>query len=293
MTIHWVRLVRWPLAVLIIVIVFFCMFRQQIARAIDQMTKGQMSISKNGRLTLEMDRLTTDVAKASSQVGQAQSDDGQTEELNNTIRSVLKDAATSPKVALMRLSFEIQNKARKILAETHWSEGHLDWSLDQSFQRLTELGEVPRYVASSLTSFEAVRSQILREGNSVPDSLILGAIDSGAVLLKVLYSIPVEKETVLFTSVPIYFDSAGMKPILDAKGIILEATSPGGTQKTVRIFPTTRTGYVKGEVVSWDWNTSKQWGQAWYRDPETKQIKEAWWGSMDFVGRDVSKLDKP
>jgi len=73
-------------------------------------------------------------------------------------------------------------------------------------------------------------------------------------------------------------------------GLLLETTSPGGTSKEHRIFPTTKTTYQKGERVAWEWNLGKKYGQAWYKDPDTGEIKSAWRGSAEFVGRNFDKI---
>ena len=57
-----------------------------------------------------------------------------------------------------------------------------------------------------------------------------------------------------------------------------------------RIFPTTRDHYKKGMRVSWEWNGSLKWGDTWYRDPESHEIKHAWSASIEFVGRDLDTL---
>ena len=74
--------------------------------------------------------------------------------------------------------------------------------------------------------------------------------------------------------------------------MILETTSPGGVTTTHRIFPTTRTHFQKGQIVAWEWvlDTARQWGATWYRDPDTDEIKHAWGGSLEFVGRPVSDV---
>ena len=56
--------------------------------------------------------------------------------------------------------------------------------------------------------------------------------------------------------------------IMDAKGIILETITPGEGTKTLRIFPTRKTDYQKGETLSWGMDLTKVWGPAWYRNPE-------------------------
>lgn len=65
---------------------------------------------------------------------------------------------------------------------------------------------------------------------------------------------------------------------------------PGEAAKTFRIFPTTRDDYIKGEILSWEWNMNRVWGEAWYRDPRTNEIKKAWGQAAEFVGRNLDHL---
>jgi hypothetical protein len=153
-----------------------------------------------------------------------------------------------------------------------------------------ELGELPQFIPGALRQFETVRSQILQNGNVTSTSDVISAIDSGLSLLKILYALPIERNVVYSPGVPIYSDASCVTLITDAKGLILETTSPGGGHKVFRIFPTTRTDYVKDEAVSWEWNMSKIWKDAWYRDPDSNEIKLAWNSSAEFAGRDLEKL---
>jgi hypothetical protein len=59
---------------------------------------------------------------------------------------------------------------------------------------------------------------------------------------------------------------------------------------TFRIFPTTRTHFQKGKRVAWEWNMAKVWPAAWYRDPDTGEIKEGWVSAAEFVGRHLDDV---
>ncbi len=73
-------------------------------------------------------------------------------------------------------------------------------------------------------------------------------------------------------------------------GLILETTAPGGTTKTLRIFPTTQSHYQKGRQVPWEGNLGRVFDQAWYKDPITGQVREAWSSAAEFVGRHLNDL---
>jgi hypothetical protein len=104
-------------------------------------------------------------------------------------------------------------------------------------------------------------------------------------ILRALRAIPRETNVVFYSNVPIYSDAAAVHLIGDAKAVILQTTSPGGTQKSLRIFPTTKDHFKKGEQVSWEWSMDRKWGETWYKDPETSEIKKAWHSSAEFIGR--------
>jgi len=42
--------------------------------------------------------------------------------------------------------------------------------------------------------------------------------------------------------------------------------------------------------VSWEWNMNNVWEAAWYRDPDTNEVKPAWSSSAEFIGRDLNNL---
>jgi hypothetical protein len=76
----------------------------------------------------------------------------------------------------------------------------------------------------------------------------------------------------------------------DVKGVIVEAVNPLGKSKTFSIHPTTKTHFKKGQQVAWEWEGHNSWGDTWYRDPDTNQIKHAWSESTEFVGRNLDEV---
>jgi hypothetical protein len=137
--------------------------------------------------------------------------------------------------------------------------------------------------------FDHVRNKIIH-GSAATDDDALRALDSGLAILRVLNTLPNEVNVVYHPGVEVFSDALGTKPIPDTKGIILETTSPGGAIKTFRIFPTTRTHFQKGKQVAWEWNMQKGWPAAWYRDPDTGAIREAWGSSAEFIGRHLDDI---
>ena len=84
-------------------------------------------------------------------------------------------------------------------------------------------------------------------GGAATDSEALSALDSGITVLRALNVLPNEINVVHQTDVELFSERECTIPVPDAKGVILETTSPDGAMKTFRIFPTTRTHFEKGK----------------------------------------------
>ena len=130
----------------------------------------------------------------------------------------------------------------------------------------------------------------LVHGGQTEERNVLSAIDSGISILKSLQAIPREKSVVLYPTVTVYSDPGCTTELKGVKGVILETRSPGGARTSRRIYPSTRTHFKKGKQVSWEWNLQNVWNQAWYRDPESDEIKSAWHSAGEFIGRHLDEL---
>jgi hypothetical protein len=202
---------------------------------------------------------------------------------------ILREAAKSPKAALLLLGSKIQQRLRQLLAATGWQQNIKAEPLLDAIDKLRAQGSLPEHVSGSLKLFLDVRNKLIHGGQATDDD-VFRAIDSGLTLLRAIESIPAEVNVVHRTGVRLYSDPECARPVSDAKGVVLETTSPGGTQKSFRIYPTTRTHFQEGKRVAWEWNLGKIWGHAWYRDPETNEVKEAWNSSAEFVGRHLDDV---
>jgi hypothetical protein len=212
----------------------------------------------------------------------------QEETFGATINSILQQAATEPKLALVALAAELEKQARQALATRGVLGGRRAVSLRDAVNGLNQYGFPPN-LAVTLRLFLDVRDRIVH-GMAATNDDALSALDSGLVLLRALNALPHETNVVYHPGVEIFLDAECQQPITDAKGLILETTSPGGATKMHRIFPTTRTDYQKGKRVAWEWNMQKKWPNAWYRDPDTGDIKKAWIESTEFIGRHLHDI---
>jgi hypothetical protein len=207
----------------------------------------------------------------------------------NFEQQILEEAAASPVVAIMRLTLEIDRELRKLLAVTG-ALGHYQGELPEAIKLLESSGELqlPRELKDTLTQFWSLRNQVVH--SQISEHLALRALDYGLRILRLVKSIPRHSYVVYKSGVPLYQDAAGTQPRLDVRGVILETVSSNGESLRKQVFPTTKS-YSPGESLSWEWNLlNKGWGETWYRDPDTMQVKPAWSASLEFTGRDLNEI---
>ena len=79
-------------------------------------------------------------------------------ELERIITGVHDEASGSPKVALVRLSVALENRSRDILAETNWGQGQSNITLDQAFEKLVALGQIPPSASNASKQFSEIKA---------------------------------------------------------------------------------------------------------------------------------------
>jgi len=205
-------------------------------------------------------------------------------------QQILEEAASSPVVAIMRITLEIDRELRKLLASTgNLSEYQGDLPEAISLLEKGNALQLPRELKDTLTQFWSLRNQVVH--NQVPDHLALRALDYGLRILRMVKSIPRHSYVVRMSGIKLYADSAATRPREDVRGVLLETLSPEGESLHKQVFPTTKT-YVPGESLSWEWNLSKKrsWDETWYRDPDSMEIKPAFSASFEFIGRGLNDI---
>lgn len=278
----------WPL------FAFYALYRfgPEIKSLAARLKKGKL-LGQEIELSESLDRLDRTASAVASEVAAVPQpspvpppegpDEGE------VVQRVLAAATQSPKAALLLLASEIEKQVRQLLASTGLLKGRKNVPLHRAFAELDEWGGLPKHIAASLKLFWDVRN-LLVHGHTAGDHDILRAIDSGVTILRALQAIPHEVNTVYHPGVTIYSDPECRKEIEAAWGVILETISPGGVTKTRRIFPTTRTHFKKGVRVAWEWSDARLFEQAWYRDPDTGEIRDGWGGSTEFIGRPLEDV---
>lgn len=205
------------------------------------------------------------------------------------ITRVLDEIPKSPKGALLVLGSELERELRQLLWSSGWIQGVGKATITKSVEHLVQLGVVPKNLGGSVRAFLEIRNRLLH-GYGVTEDEVLRAIDIGLTILRAVLAIPREEHRVYHPGVEIYDNEIGANPISGIKAVVLQSKSPGGSNTSLRVYPTTKENFKKGQRVSWEWNMGMVVGPSWYRHPDTGQITAAWRESAEFVGRDLDDL---
>lgn len=211
---------------------------------------------------------------------------------DSVAKLVQTEADTDPQFAMMRLSIEIERELFKILASAGFLAGRDVMSFGEMIRTIKEQYRIisPSLV-DALETFYRVRNEIAHANQTDADDL-QRVLDSGVVIYRTLRFIPRAKHVVHQTDVALYSNAAGTEEIREAKGVLINEVSPGEIMKHRQVFPTTRTHFRKGMQVAWEFDDQRVWGETWYRDPDTDDIRYAWTESFEFAGRSVEEFSK-
>lgn len=280
----------WPMFAFVSLFIY----RKQIGDLLARLRKGKL-LGQEIELGESLDRLEKSASAVAEEVAALPhpSEDERNRSISNiegAIDSILREAAQSPKAALILLASDLEREARQLLASIGLLEGRGYLPLSKAIDALhRHYGALPGHIPSSLKLFWEVRNRLVH-GRQADDEEVLRAIDSGITILKALRAIPRETNYVYHPGVDIYRDPDCKIPWTYGKGVILETETPGRTRRFLRIFPTMKTHFQKGERVGWEWDSDTVWSDAWYKDPESGEIKLAWNSSSEFVGRHLKEI---
>lgn len=207
---------------------------------------------------------------------------------DDIVNTVLDQAVADPKIALIRLSIELERELQRLLGSMGLlGDGHRYLPVRQAIEMLNKRHSLlPDSVVNAMDNFWQVRNLIVHGGDGSRDE-VLRAIDSGLVVFMTLRSVPRVTHVVYYPAADVYTDSEGQEVRSNVKSVILEEVSRGGVLRTKHVLPTTRTDYEKGMQVTWEFNDKVRWGESWYRDPDTQKIQYGWRDALEFVGRDI------
>lgn len=279
----------WPIVTLVIVLVF----RSDLAALLKRVRKGKI-FGQEMELDPNVAEFQKAVSEAQEEIPESDVEEAQyqkeSDEIDESIKEVFRAANASPELGIIKLSTILEREIR-ILAGSLGQAPQRRMPAIQLFRVLVEKGYLPQHTTKSLQIFWDLRNKIVHGHEKEVERNTIKVLDIGLVLLKTIKSIPHEINIVFHPGVTIYSDKNCTKEIADAKGLILETTSPGKAETFKSIFPTTKPEYyIKGKRVSWEWDLSQTWGETWYRDPNTNEIKIAWSSAGEFTGRNIEDL---
>jgi hypothetical protein len=205
---------------------------------------------------------------------------------------ILENAISSPAIAMMRLSLEIDRQFRLILADVGLLKDYSGQSPIEALDvmaRSVDGSTIPTELRDIIVSFWDLRNRVVH--SSVPQQgYAMRAVDYGLRILRILRAIPRPSRIVRHAGVPLCSDRLCNNLRPDVRGVILESFGPRGENHGSKIHPSHR-DYQEGQSVSWEWNINgESWDDTWYRDPATNEIKYAWTRSLEFVGRPLDLI---
>jgi len=285
----------WPL----LAIASCVYFRSEISEFLKRLKRGKL-LGQELELGDSLDHLNKNAVAAADEVAIAAlkeeslpnrmlPDLQRSDDESGLLKGILQLAQTSPKIALMALAIEIEKELREIL----FSQGEMGkpyrFRVPEAAKVLQDRELLLPHVRAAISNFQEVRNKILHSVGRVSDDEILRAIDSGILILKSLKLIPRPRYFVHRADIDLYMDSntAQMRP--GVWGVMLEVVHPLQKAKTYSIHPSTK-HYREGQQVAWEWDGSNDWGDTWYRDPDTNETKQAWSESLEFVGRNLDEV---
>lgn len=271
----------WPITILIIVNIY----KDEIRKLFDRKIKFKIG-GQEFELSEIIDKFQQSVQKSGEEVIEKLEPTTQSEE-----NEILKESVTDPKLGIIVLAKNIDEELRNLYASMGMLNHANYVSSEQALRIMVQKGYIPEHTISSLEIFNNLRSVLIHSNLKIDNKEIIRVLDIGMILLRTLKSIPHEINTVYQPDVNIYSDKDCRDKLPEAKGLILETTSPGGVEKTFRIYPTTKIGYYKkGKQVAWEWDLSKTWNKTWYIDPKAKEKRPAWDSAGEFIGRHLDEI---
>jgi hypothetical protein len=307
MTLEWAKLIVqlvgslvWPVAAILIALSFRPQLRELLGRVRKIHAPGFDLEADAERLTQETaeikDSQYPDIPLKQPQlgapssrmlVGNATLIDEPTE-----FEKLLVTAASAPLGAAVTVRYLVESELRRLLAAT----GRL--SRAGQGMRQIPFGEILKEAEQSrLLSPELISS--IRQFHELANGVIHGQANeqgtgteitaAGLNIIRALRSIPHQRNFVDEPRVQIFSDKECAIPA-EGHGIILKAVVPPNNQILRPIYPTTKDHFQKNKEVAWEWDSTKRWGPTWYHDPQSGQIKQAWSGSLEFVGRHLEDV---
>lgn len=276
----------WPL----VIGAFLWFFRGEVGSLLKRLREASVP-GGEFKFDAELDRLAHSAEAASDAVPESTAPDVESKDPDPVVREALEVAAQSPRAGLILLGAEIEQRVRRLAAQRGalyanpqvWRNRPVTWNTLRLF-------EMPQPVLDAVDEFRRVRNRVVH-GQGASDAEVLRAIDSGVMILGAIDRVPRELNEVYETEIPVFSDAEGTREREGVKAVMLRTTSTDRPDDaTLRIYPTTRTHFRKGELVAWEWNMGSVWGESWYVHPDTGSIEYAWTSSAEFIGSHLDEI---
>jgi hypothetical protein len=288
--IHALAKLAIPLVILIIILIF----KKDISNLFARLKRGKI-FGQEVELHDQLDKLSENISEGAKRIPESLEKpiEKKTPEKDHydEFSEILKKAEKDPKEALnitgLLVEVELKNLVALYGLLQYFSHG---FSFLKAVGLLQNRGIISKSTAISLRQFYNLRNDIIHAQIETSEEEMIRLIDLGVMLSNLIRSIPHETYEVHDPNIEIYRDKNCTVKYEYGTGLMLKVTSPGGKIFNYRIYPTTRTDYEKGQILSWEWDSSKKWGEAWYNSPVTGKIEHAWSSSLEFVGRPLGNI---
>jgi hypothetical protein len=282
----------FPLIILIIVLIF----KKEISGILKRIKKGKI-LGQEIELSEEIDKLGENIVQESKNLPfsidskMKMLSTKEEVKLNEEAVVIIKGAEEKPIEAVELAKNQVEKELINLIATygliKYFEKG---FNFFKAVALLQNRGVISSSTAISLRNYYELRNKITHDPSEANKDEIIRFVDLGIVLAGAISAIPRETYEVYEPNVEIFKDAKCSVKYAGVWGILLKVISPGGKIENFRIYPTTRKDYKKGQVLSWEWDLSKTWGEAWYKEPGTDNIKTAWTEAGEFVGRPLEAV---
>jgi hypothetical protein len=277
---HGIGVLLWP----ILGFIALCWFREEIRRLLRRLKRGKL-LGQEFELEASVTELTavaTTVAAEHAAIPASAPPDDHDKVIDSS-KAIFAEASRSPRAAFLYFVTEIEREARNLISKAGIYQNPIFVTLDHSLRVISEHGLLPANFMDLLQLFVQTRNKLVHESDDADDGLFMRSIESASIVLNVLRTIPEIVHRVYQPGVDLYSDPEGKVKLAGLQGIIIESSFP--RNKLKRILPT-RGDYRKGSRVTWKLNTLRT-DAAWYRDPDSNELKKAWDSNFEFIGQPI------
>jgi hypothetical protein len=279
-----VAALAWP----VVLGIFLWRFKRELAGLLGRIEEARVAGS-HFKFRRDLDRLNKSAQEAVDSVRGTESTTVVEPEVPAAVVVALE--TPNPRAGLIMLAAELERRVRTLAAQMGMLYANPNvWRGRPVTSNTLRLFDLPSAVLTAVDEFRQVRNRIVHGGHASDDE-VLRAMDSAVMILDALDHVQREINTVYAADVPLYADADGRTELEGVRAVILRTVdSSDPTKETFRVFPTTRTHFRTGEPVAWEWGSDRSWGESWYRDPDSGEIKYAFTSSAEFIGTPLADV---